>query len=174
MDNNEKHLIERFPRGLQKHFLQRCERFELSPELELISHGQVLTHAYFPSSGVIALKIDVPGRPTIDVGNVGKECMLGSELLLGDLQSPWRALVQVAGTCWRIEAQALRQLMATMPPLLASLQNNFIVQVHQRQAMAWPKSGYLLRETQKASMSPRWQPGSQWVQGRHPAAGGAP
>lgn len=172
MDRTENHLIERFPAGLQKQFLKCCERFELTPAQVLVSHGEVLKHAYFPSSGAIALKIDEPGRPSIEVGDVGREGMLGSELLLGDLQSPWRAIVQVGGSCWRIEAHELRQTMAAMPPLHALLQNNFIVQVHQRQAIAWPKSRYLLRETQTASMRLLGQHGWQSLQGEQTAAGG--
>lgn len=174
MDEDKNHLIERFPRELQKSFLQRCERFELSPKHELVSYGAVLTHAYFPSSGAIALLINFPSRPTIHVGNVGRECMLGSELMLGDLQSPWRAVVQVLGSCWRIEAQALREAMAEMPPLLASLRSNFIVQVHQRQAMGRPNSGYLQREIAKASIHPLKHHGSQLLQGEHSGARSPP
>lgn len=150
MDKNENHLIERFPRGLGKHFLHRCEPFDLIAGVELASHGEVLTHAYFPCTGAIALLIDVPGRPTIEVGSVGSECMLGSELLLGDLPSPWRAVVRAPGSCWRIEAEVLGKILKVMPLLLVSLQSNFIVQVHQRQAMASPRSSVVPRENQKA------------------------
>lgn len=136
MDATDNHLIERFPRRLLERFLERCERCVLVPSAELGSRGEVLTHAYFPSSGVIALVVDLHARPPLEVGAVGKESMLGSELLLGEVQSPWRAFVQCAGTGWRIEAHALRQAMADMPSLQASLQHNFIVQVHQRQALA--------------------------------------
>lgn len=159
MDTTENHLIERLPRGLQSRFLHRCESFELKKDVELVSHGEVLTHAYFPCAGTIALLIDVPGRPTIEVGSVGRECMLGSELLLGELPSPWRAVVRDPGLCWRIEADLLHKIMTLMPPLLSSLQSNFIVQVHQRQAIAWPKSSHLLNESQKASARSLWPQG---------------
>lgn len=142
MNQPENHLIERFPRGLQKRFLERCERFELLPAAELGVPGHVLTHAYFPINGVIALVIDTQGRPPIEVGAVGKECMLGSELLVGALRSPWRAVVQVGGACWRIDAHALLLAMSDMPDLKTSLQQNFVVQVHQRQAMASATPGY--------------------------------
>lgn len=170
MDKNENHLIERFPRGLRNHFLHRCERIDLVAEVELVAHGDVLTHAYFPCDGTIALLIDDPGRPAIEVGTVGRECMLGSELLLGDLPSPWRAVVQAPGSCWRMEADLLRNVLKLMPPLLESLQSNFIVQVHQRQAMAWPKSGLLPRETQKASIRSAWPQGFQQRRGGHTAS----
>lgn len=155
MNKNENHLIERFPRGLRNHFLHRCERIDLVREVELVAHGEVLTHAYFPCDGTIGLLIGEPDRPTIEVGCVGRECMLGSELLLGEIASPWRAVVQAPGSCWRIETDQLRQVLSLMPPLLESLQSNFIVQVHQRQAMASPKSS-LQREALKAPLRSTW------------------
>ena len=135
MDKNENHLIERFPRGLGKHFLHRCEPFDLIAGVELASHGEVLTHAYFPRTGFISLVIDIDTHPPLEVGMIGRESMLGSELVLGIAKTPWRAVVQGAGTCWRIEAQALRQSMEDMPALSSLVQRALLVRLHQ-QALA--------------------------------------
>jgi hypothetical protein len=67
--------------------------------------------------------------------------MLGSELLLGVVTSPWRSVVQVAGTCWRIDAQGMRQAMADLPTLQALLQRNLMVRVHQHQSLASASAG---------------------------------
>lgn len=149
VDHQENHLIEQLPWELQERLLKSCERFSLVPTAKLVSCGDVLTHAYFPISGAIALVIDGDGRPPFEVGALGRESMLGSELLLGTVQSPWRAVVQSAGTCWRISVDGLRQAMADMPSLRASLQQNFIVQVHQRQALASAAAAPMRRERQR-------------------------
>lgn len=136
MDPTENHLLERLPRRHLARFLERCERFELVPKMELGSAGEVLNHAYFPSNGAIALVVAIHGRPPLEVGAVGRDSMLGAELLLGGVQAPWKSVVQQAGSCWRIEADELRLVTSEIAGLRSSLQENFIVQVHQRQAMA--------------------------------------
>jgi CRP-like cAMP-binding protein len=61
--------------------------------------------------------------------------MLGSELVLGLAKTPWRALVQGAGSGWRIGAEALRNSLADMPALLDVVQASLLVRLHQ-QALA--------------------------------------
>lgn len=144
MNNTENHLIERLPKGVQNRFLARCELIDLVPSTELSTRGTTLTHAYFPNTCCIALAIDIDididmdidSQASLEVGVVGRESMLGSELLLGVFKTPWRAVVQGAGTCWRIETQALRQAMADIQALPALLQRHLMVRVHQQQALA--------------------------------------
>jgi CRP-like cAMP-binding protein len=133
MHSSDNQLIERLPRRVQQRLLTRCEPFELVPSTALCACGGTLTHAYFPITGRIALQ---HGPDASEVGVVGRESMLGAELLLGVTSSPWRAVVQAGGTCWRIEAQALRQAMADLHTLQALLQRNLMVRVHQQQALA--------------------------------------
>jgi len=128
-------LIESLPKGIQKRFLARCEPFELVLSAELSTRGAMLTHACFPVTGFISLVIDIDSHPPLEVGMVGRESMLGSELALGMAKTPWRAVVQGPGTCWRIEAQALRQAMTDMPALQRVVQRALLVRLHQ-QALA--------------------------------------
>lgn len=136
MQNTENHLIERLPKGVQNQFLARCELFDLVPSAELSKRGTTLTHAYFPNTGCISLVMDLDSHAPVEVGVVGCESMLGSELLLGVARTPWRAVVRGAGTCWRIETQALRQALADIQALPALLQRHLMVRVHQQQALA--------------------------------------
>ncbi len=63
---------------------------------------------------------------------VGAEAMLGSELVLGLAATPWRALVQGAGSSWRIGAQQLRTQIDAIPELEALLQACLLVRLHQQ------------------------------------------
>jgi len=168
MDQTENHLIERLPKRYVARFLERCERFELVSKTELGSHGDELTHAYFPSSGAIALVVGLHGRPLVEVGAVGRDSMLGSELLLGAVRAPWRSVVQHSGSCWRIKADELRQVTSEIPGLRSSLQENFIVQVHQRQAIASASAGSRLleRHTDTKTYSGRFIDATEQVWGR--------
>ena len=99
---------------------------------ELSVRGQPLSHAYFPQSGFISLVIDVDTYPELEVGMVGHESMLGSELILGLAKTPWRALVQGPGQCWRIEAETLRQECIASPTLRQVMQTSLLVRLHQQ------------------------------------------
>lgn len=102
---------------------------------ELSEREKTLTHAYFPREGYITLVIDVESHPPLEVGMVGHESMLGSELILGLAKTPWRAVVQGPGACWRIEAEALRECSKAMPELHDLLNRTLMVRLHQ-QALA--------------------------------------
>ncbi|MDO9568638.1 MAG: Crp/Fnr family transcriptional regulator [Hydrogenophaga sp.] len=135
MASAENRLIQQLPVEVRRRFLDRCEPFDLVLSAELSVRGQPLTHACFPRTGFISLVIDVDSHPPLEVGMVGRESMLGSELVLGLAKTPWRALVQGAGSGWRIGAEALRNSLADMPALLDVVQASLLVRLHQ-QALA--------------------------------------
>ncbi|MDP2096484.1 MAG: Crp/Fnr family transcriptional regulator [Hydrogenophaga sp.] len=135
MASAENRLIQQLPVEVRRRFLDRCEPFDLVLSAELSVRGQPLTHACFPRTGFISLVIDVDSHPPLEVGMVGRESMLGSELVLGLAKTPWRALVQGAGSSWRIGAEALRNSLADMPALLDVVQASLLVRLHQ-QALA--------------------------------------
>lgn len=125
-------LIQQLSKGIRKRLLAQCESFELLLSAELSVRGQPLSHAYFPQSGFISLVIDVDTHPALEVGMVGRESMLGSELVLGLAKTPWRALVQGAGQSWRIDAKALRKECIASPTLRQVIQTSLLVRLHQQ------------------------------------------
>jgi CRP-like cAMP-binding protein len=135
MSARENHLIHQLSKASRKHFKDRCEPFEMVVSAELSERGKALTHAYFPSEGFISLVIDVENHLQLEVGMVGRESMLGAELILGLSKTPWRAVVQAGGACWRMEAQALRECSDAIPELHDLLNRTLLVRLHQ-QALA--------------------------------------
>ena len=57
------------------------------------------------------------GNPGLEVGMVGREGMLGAELVLGVETAPLQAVVRSPGAAWRIDAQAFRTELARSPML---------------------------------------------------------
>ena len=112
--------------------LDHCEPFELVLSAELSTRGKPLSHAHFPIEGFLSLVIDVDSHPPLEVGMVGAEAMLGSELILGLAATPWRAVVQGAGSSWRIGAQELRAQIDAIPALEALLQACLLTRLHQQ------------------------------------------
>ncbi|MDP2019098.1 Crp/Fnr family transcriptional regulator [Hydrogenophaga sp.] len=135
MQNTENHLIELLPKAAGKRFLSMCEPFDLVLSAELSVRGKQLTHAYFPRTGFISLVVDIDTHPPLEVGMVGREAMLGSELVLGLAKTPWRAVVQGEGCSWRIGAEALQQAVVDIPALQSLLQRTLMIRLHQ-QALA--------------------------------------
>jgi CRP-like cAMP-binding protein len=132
MAHAQNQLIQRLPTAARGRLLALCEPFELTLSSELSVSGQPLSHAYFPQTGFVSLVVEVDANPGLEVGMVGRESMLGSELLLGFAPTPWRALVQGAGTSLRIGAQALRDEIDVNPELRKVIQTSLLVRLHQQ------------------------------------------
>ena len=132
---HENQLIERLSAPTRERLLGRCDSFELKLSSEVGNADHAPRYAHFPRHGFLSLVIDADRYPAIEVGMVGREGMLGLELLLGNARPPWRALVQGAGQSWRIDAQSLRHVMARHPDLSSLLQRCLLVRIHQ-QALA--------------------------------------
>jgi CRP-like cAMP-binding protein len=125
-------LLQQLSRAARQQLLDRCESFELVLSDELSLRGEPLRHAHFPIEGFISLVIDVDDYPALEVGMVGRESMLGSELVLGLSVTPWRALVQGAGRSWRIGHAALLSEIGLNQELRSVLQASLMVRLHQQ------------------------------------------
>lgn len=128
----ENTLLQQLPPAARQQLLDHCEPFELVLSAELSARGQPLAHAHFPIEGFLSLVIDVDSHPPLEVGMVGAEAMLGSELVLGVAATPWRALVQGAGSSWRIGANEFRAQIDAIPALQTLLQACLLVRLHQQ------------------------------------------
>ena len=108
----ENHLIELLPRADRVRLLAVCEPVELTMSQVLCEPGEVLRHVYFPVDGFISVIAVVDGSASLEVGMVGREGMLGAQLALGVAVAPTRALVQGAGSAWRVSAAAFGRELA--------------------------------------------------------------
>ena len=96
------HLIELLPRKDRLRLLAISEPVELSLGEVIGESGAALRHVYFPTSSFVSLITPIDGKPVLEVGLVGREGMVGSQLVLGIEVSPFQSLVQGGGTSWRI------------------------------------------------------------------------
>lgn len=108
----QNYLIELLPKQARLRLLAICEPVELVMAQVLCEVGIPTRYAYFPTEGFISLVTPLNGRPILEVGMVGREGMLGTQLALGVVAAPLHALVQGPGAAWRIGAVAFRRELA--------------------------------------------------------------
>jgi CRP-like cAMP-binding protein len=114
---DQNHLIESLPGSSRSRLLAICEPVDLVLEEVLGEVGTPTRHVYFPTIGFISLVTTIKGRPTLEVGMVGREGMLGTQLVLGIETAPLHAVVQGAGAAWRIGAPEFSRELARTPAL---------------------------------------------------------
>jgi CRP-like cAMP-binding protein len=93
-----------------------------------------MTHAWFPTDGVLSVLGSAAAQTDIEVGTIGSEGMLGVGVLLGAELSFGRVFVQVEGTGWRMAAADLRECVAAQPAfsrVLHRYANALLVQIAQ-------------------------------------------
>jgi CRP-like cAMP-binding protein len=131
MPTVQNHLIELLPRKARLRLLAICEPVELVMAQVLSEVGIPTRHVYFPTEGFISLVTPINGRPVLEVGMVGREGMLGTQLALGVRTSPLHALVQGPGAAWRIGAADFRRELALNPALQSGLNRYVYVMMMQ-------------------------------------------
>ena len=123
----DNHLITLLPRAAGRRLLDQCESVELVLADILCEPGEESRHVWFPRSGFISLIAAIDGQPTLEVGMVGREGMLGAHLVLGHPAAPLQALVQGGGTAWRIGSKAFKAELARNPALQRCLHDYIYV-----------------------------------------------
>jgi CRP-like cAMP-binding protein len=107
--------------------LQQAVWDRWAPQLQPVSLscGQVLCeagstplHAVFPVDASVSLLYITRDGASAEVAVVGREGMVGLPLLTGGSSISLRAVVQAAGSAWRLPAQVLREEMRRSGPAL--------------------------------------------------------
>ena len=110
-------FIDHLPNRDRLRLLARCKRVQLQDSEVLCEAGGRIQYAYFPTDSFISLITPVPGHQDLEVGMVGDEGVFGAVIGLGMRVSPLRALVQGAGSAWRMTAGALSTELQASPAL---------------------------------------------------------
>jgi CRP-like cAMP-binding protein len=102
-------LLDGLPHKLRNRILKRCEPIELTFGTILCKPDRRLRYVYFPLTGFISLVATVAGHPSLEMGLIGNEGMLGTTLVLGVNSARLQGVVQGSGTALRLSAAQLQR-----------------------------------------------------------------
>lgn len=109
----------------------------LRPELEFVQlphhhilheAGERLEFAYFLNEGLASLVVLTSDGRSVEVSIVGHEGIVGTPLAVGLHRGPYRTIMQISGTAFRIKAEMLEALLDEMPELRLLLNRFVLVQ----------------------------------------------
>ena len=132
MSAAQNHLIELLPVADRSRLLALCEPVELALSEVLCEPGEPTRHVYFPTQGYISLVALTDGSSGVEVGMVGREGMLGAQLVLGVSTVPLHALVQGPGMALRIATAPFKRELARSAALRRGLNRYLYVLMAQQ------------------------------------------
>jgi CRP-like cAMP-binding protein len=88
--------------------LPHLERVLLPLGAVIYESGGEQAHVYFPASGIVSLLYVMKDGAAAEIAVVGNEGVVGIALFMGGQTTPSRAVVQSAGSAWRVEAAAIK------------------------------------------------------------------
>lgn len=128
----QNHLISLLPRQQQTRFLAQCESMPLVLAQVLHEPGDTARCVLFPTQGFVSLLAVIGTHAALEVGMVGREGMLGSQLALGVARNATRAVVQGAGSVWRMSASNFKHELQSSAALTRIVQRYLYVRLAQQ------------------------------------------
>ncbi|MGM0826006.1 MAG: Crp/Fnr family transcriptional regulator [Pseudomonadota bacterium] len=88
--------------------LPHFEKVTLTLGQSLSESGQLMSHVYFPIDAIVSLLCVMEDGASTEIAVVGHEGVVGVSLFMGGETTPSRAIVQSAGTAYRLKGNLLK------------------------------------------------------------------
>ncbi|MGQ0700013.1 MAG: Crp/Fnr family transcriptional regulator [Panacagrimonas sp.] len=102
------HLLAALPAEIQARLLPHLELVSLELGKVLYESGDALRHVYFPTDSIVSLLYVMESGASAEISVVGNEGIVGVALFMGGESTPSRAVVQSAGTAFRLPGEKLK------------------------------------------------------------------
>lgn len=122
-------LLDQLPAAELRRLLAHGAQVPLLGGQALATQDLPVRALLFPVQGFVCLLMPMDKHPSLQVGMVGREGVLGAQLLLGVATSPVSMLVQEGGHAWALPAAELRRALPANPGLRRLLMRYLLVQL---------------------------------------------
>ena len=104
----QNHLLAVLPEDVQSRLFPYLEPVTLPLGKVLYESGDTLRHVYFPTDSIVSLLYVMESGASAEISVVGNEGLVGISLFMGGESTPSRAIVQSAGSAYRLRGQQLK------------------------------------------------------------------
>jgi CRP-like cAMP-binding protein len=104
----QNHLLAALPAAQLRRWLPQLQAVELALGMVLYAPDQDELYVYFPCTAIVSLLYTMKNGDSAEIAVVGNEGMVGVSLFLGGNSTPSHAVVQSAGTGYRLEAATMK------------------------------------------------------------------
>src|SRR6187551_72038 len=105
----ENHILDVLPEGERKRLFPHLELVSMPLSSVLYESGDTLRHIYFPTNSIVSLLYVLENGASAEIAVVGREGVIGVSLFMGGETTPSRAIVQSAGSAYRLEGARLKE-----------------------------------------------------------------
>ena len=117
LDPLQNQLLAALPEEEWQRWQPQLELVDLPLGKVLYESGGQLTHVYFPTTAIVSLLYVMENGASAEIAVVGYEGIVGVSLFMGGESTPSRAVVQSAGTGYRLKAAVIKEEFKRAPVL---------------------------------------------------------
>lgn len=107
-DPEKNRLLAALPTEVKDRLFPQLEFVPMPLGKPLYESGDPLRHVYFPTDSIVSLLYVMEDGDSAEIALVGDEGMIGVSLFMGGESTPSRAIVQSAGSAFRLLGQTLK------------------------------------------------------------------
>ncbi|MEO8467001.1 MAG: Crp/Fnr family transcriptional regulator [Gammaproteobacteria bacterium] len=107
-DPRENHILEALPDAEQARLFPHLKLVPMPLAMVLYESGDALRHVYFPTDSIVSLLYVMKDGASAEIAVVGNEGAIGVSLFMGGETTPSRAIVQSAGSAYRLTGARLK------------------------------------------------------------------
>ncbi|NCT48572.1 MAG: Crp/Fnr family transcriptional regulator [Paraglaciecola sp.] len=117
MEPTQNKLLQAFDKGAQQRIFPQLKLVDLPLGKVVYEASQKLQFVYFPTDSIVSLLYVMVDGASAEISVIGNEGVVGIAVFMGGESTPSRAIVQSAGSAFRLPAAVLRAEFNTQPDM---------------------------------------------------------
>lgn len=128
---NKNVLLNQLTKKIQESILSDAELFQINLSQVICLAEETQEYLYFPIDGFFSLVQLIDEHPPLEIGMIGREGVLGSEIILGLDNNMFGAIIQGSGEAWKISTSDFMNHFNKIPELKSVIQKYLSIRIRQ-------------------------------------------